>query len=137
MMIMNPPPDVGTEQNLPSMIGPGGFANPPVPIRVALAGDEEAAGIANPVTKLPPPAYGLWRESVRVDPNRLFWQRNESQAVSRRSEERPATAHRPPSYISDDGIDYVVEAAPRSIAPTTDVPLPLHPSERGRLPPHM
>ena len=41
---------------------------------------------------------------------------------------------RPPSYISEDGVDYVVEAQPRSIAPTTDVPLAssVHPSENGR-----
>jgi hypothetical protein len=41
---------------------------------------------------------------------------------------------RPPSYISEDGVDYVIAAQPRSIAPTTDVPLPLHPSERNRGP---
>lgn len=75
----------------------------------------------------------------RVDPNRIFWQRNQEAELQRqnsasRAESRPSTAHRPPSYISEDGVDYVVEAAPRSIAPTTDVPLPLHPSERGRLP---
>jgi hypothetical protein len=35
-----------------------------MPIRVALARDEEAAGIESPATKIPPPAYGLWRESV-------------------------------------------------------------------------
>jgi hypothetical protein len=74
----------------------------------------------------------------RVDPNRIFWQRNEEAALERqnstsRSEGRPSTAHRPPSYISEDGVDYVIEAAPRSIAPTTDVPLPPHPSERGRV----
>jgi hypothetical protein len=69
-----------------------------------------------------------------VDPNRIFWQRNEGAALERQnSEGRPSTAHRPPSYISEDGVDYVIEAAPRSIAPTTDVPLPLHPSERGRV----
>ncbi len=69
----------------------------------------------------------------RVDPNRIFWQRNEAATEGRNIvEERPNTANRPPSYISDNGIDYVVEAAPRSIAPTTNVPLPLHPSERGR-----
>lgn len=65
MMIINPPDD--TEQiprNLPAMIGPGGYANPTMPIRVALARDEEAAGIESEATKLPPPAYGLWRESV-------------------------------------------------------------------------
>lgn len=116
---------------LPSMVGPGGFANPPQPIRVVLASDEDAVGIESEATKLPPPAYGLWRESVRVDPNRIFWQRNEQ-----RDGERPVTAntvHRPPSYISDDGVGYVVEAAPRSVAPTTDVPLAPHPSEAGRL----
>lgn len=74
----------------------------------------------------------------RVDPNRIFWQRNEAAALERqnsqgRSTERPTTANRPPSYISEEGIDYVIEAQPRSIAPTTDVPLPPHPSERGRI----
>jgi len=47
-----------------SLIGPGGYANPPRPIPVALARDEEAAGIESEATKFPPPAYGLWRESV-------------------------------------------------------------------------
>jgi hypothetical protein len=45
-----------------------------------------------------------------------------------------STANRPPSYLSDDGIGYVLEAAPRSIAPTTDVPLQPHPSERPEWP---
>ncbi|RDL38967.1 Uncharacterized protein BP5553_03307 [Venustampulla echinocandica] len=140
MMIMNPPADDDHQnQNLPGMVGPGGFANPTVPIQVSLARDEEAAGIESEATKFPPPAYGLWRESVRMDPNQIFWQRNEvataRQNPSRHGEERPPTANRPPSYISDDGVDYVVEAAPRSTAPTTDVPLLPHPSERGRIGP--
>lgn len=72
-----------------------------------------------------------------MDPNRIYWQRNEAAALERQSsidrrEGRPATANRPPSYISENGIDYVVEAAPRSIAPSYDVPLPPHPSERNR-----
>ena len=65
MMIIHPPADENAEnQSLPSMIGPGGYANPAMPIRVALARDEEAAGIESDATKFPPPAYGLWRESV-------------------------------------------------------------------------
>ena len=69
---MHPPSDHDLEnRNLPSMIGPGGYANPVVPIRVALARDEEAAGIESEATKLPPPAYGLWRESVVS--RRLVW----------------------------------------------------------------
>jgi hypothetical protein len=64
MMLIHPPAEDDLEQQLPSMIGPGGYANPEVPIRVALARDEEAAGIESEATKIPPPAYGLWRESV-------------------------------------------------------------------------
>ena len=47
-------------------MGPGGgYAVPRRPIRVVLARDEEAAGIAEPgAAKLEPPAYGAWRESV-------------------------------------------------------------------------
>lgn len=47
-----------------NMYGPGGYAVPRQPIRVVLARDEEAAGIESAETKMNPPAYGLWRESV-------------------------------------------------------------------------
>lgn len=106
----------------------------------------------------------------RVDPNRIYWMRNEEQATaetipeatdsnssgsgngsgssgndgsssgsstgnSSRDDEppRPATA-RPPSYMSDDGVEYVVEAQPRLIAPaaTEGPPVP-HPAEVGRV----
>lgn len=66
ILIIHPPADDALDQErLASTVrGPGGYANPPRPIRVALVRDEEAAGIESEVTKLPPPAYGLWRESV-------------------------------------------------------------------------
>ncbi len=74
-----------------------------------------------------------------MDPNRIYWQRNEEapEAVEEEEEEprtasRGRSAPRPPSYASDDGVSYVVEARPRSIAPLTDVSLPQHPSESGR-----
>ncbi|KAM3071442.1 hypothetical protein ACMFMF_007913 [Clarireedia jacksonii] len=136
MMIINPPAEGESGlQRLPSMVGPGGYAETSVPIRVALARDEEAAGIESEATKVPPPAYGLWRESVRVDPNRIYWQRNEAplnRTLSRLSE-RPSMANRPPSYMSDDGVGYVVEAAPRSTVPG-EGPLPPHPAERSEWP---
>jgi hypothetical protein len=91
----------------------------------------------------PPPAYGLWRSSVRVDPNLLHWQRVEEQenenrnsifssvtnsragsaiaaqsrggsAISVRPTAEPAEGPRPPSYVSEDGVSYITEAAPRS-----------------------
>lgn len=48
-----------------------------------------------------------------------------------RRESRGAATVRPPSYASEDGVSYVVEAQPRSIAPTTEVPVLTHPSEVG------
>lgn len=51
------------------------------------------------------------------------------------SSSRPHGQRRPPSYASEDGVAYVIEAQPRSIAPTAEVAMPLHPSEAGRLAP--
>ncbi|KAG5968492.1 hypothetical protein E4U57_006042 [Claviceps arundinis] len=102
-------------EQMPDMSGSRGYAVPPKPIPVVLTRDEEAAGIESETAKSQPPAYGLWRESMRADPNRLFWQRNES--VAPEAPNPPADVRRPPSYISDDGISYVVEARPRSMAP--------------------
>ncbi|KAG9249785.1 uncharacterized protein F5Z01DRAFT_466518 [Emericellopsis atlantica] len=91
-----------------------GFAIPASPIPVLLSRDEEVAGLEGEDSRPTPPAYGVWRESVRVDPNRLFWQRNAD--VESASTERPETraSRRPPSYSSDDGVSYVVDAIPRS-----------------------
>ncbi|KAM5353648.1 hypothetical protein ACJ41O_000298 [Fusarium nematophilum] len=116
----------------PRYRGPARYAVPPVPIPVVLARDEEAAGLESEATKLQPPAYGRWRETVRVDPDRLFWQRNDAVDLSQ-LRPNPQPGPRPPSYVSEDGVSYVVEAAPRSTAPTTHVPLPPHPSEIGRV----
>ncbi|EMR68822.1 hypothetical protein UCREL1_4158 [Eutypa lata UCREL1] len=138
-------------RDMAEVLGPGGYAVPRRPIRVVLARDEEAAGVLDEgAAKLEPPAYGVWRESVRIDPNRFFWQRNEQQQQQQRSMasssdsssesgsrsgsgsgrsrsgsgsgsgSRPgsvASSVRPPSYASDDGVSYVVEARPRSIVP--------------------
>lgn len=129
-------------------VSPLGYATPAVPIRVTLGRDEEAligsrsspdeanASTTAKAVAPPPPAYGLWRESVRVDPDRLFWARNAAAPRRESHEQIPEEGEalrRPPSYVSDDGVEYVVEAAGRSVAPTTDVPLPVHPSERGRV----
>ncbi|CAK7238773.1 MAG: hypothetical protein STHCBS139747_000192 [Sporothrix thermara] len=160
---------------MPNIYAVGGYAIPDQPIRVVLARDEEAAGIESDAAKLQPPAYGLWRESVRVDPDRIYWQRNENAvAESNRSRSRSTGSNnsrrhrtsgsgastrsnstrsitggngsdrdstlgrdspRPPSYMSEDGVRYVVEAQPRSIAPAAESPLPPHPSEVSRAAP--
>ncbi|KAM3529317.1 hypothetical protein NHJ13051_001978 [Beauveria bassiana] len=103
-----------------------GYAVPRRPIQVLLAHDEGADGGENATNKLTPPAYGFWRESVkRMDPNRLYWQRNEA---ARRQEPALETesqldfaarsGRRPPSYASEDGVSYVVDAMTVSAAST-------------------
>ncbi|PNH35631.1 hypothetical protein VD0002_g4405 [Verticillium dahliae] len=126
----------------------GIFAVPEEPIRVVLARDEEEGSeVGQQAIKKPkPPPYGAWRQSVRVDPDRIYWQRNPNAVLneplpargdSRTTEMGNPGASRPPSYASEDGVDYVVEARPRSIAPAAmmemPTPLTIHPSEVGRL----
>lgn len=71
-LVFRPRPSAEQQRRnmLPRMYGPGGYAIPRQPIRVVLARDEEAAGIESETTKMKPPAYGLWRESV-VSSNQL------------------------------------------------------------------
>lgn len=81
----------------------------------------------------PPPAYGLWRSSVRVDPNLIHWAPRSSvmgfSSVDGNSEANGSTSSpvnvsptmdrvdeetRPPSYVSDEGVEYVIGAEPRN-----------------------
>ncbi|KAF7543002.1 hypothetical protein G7Z17_g11102 [Cylindrodendrum hubeiense] len=104
IMVVKQKRDVTGRIGLPQTqtYGPRGYAVPHRPIQVVLARDEEAAGVESEAGKSNPPAYGLWRESVRVDPDRLFWQRNET---ADEAQPRPTgrSGPRPPSYASDDG----------------------------------
>lgn len=57
-----------TLHRVPSIAGPRGYAQPAEPIRVILARDEELVGQDPGPSQIkvtaPPPAYGLWRNSV-------------------------------------------------------------------------
>lgn len=117
------------------MCDENGYAIPaqPVPIQFAehaqtsyyapdYSGENSRQGTPTKNIPPPPPAYGIWRESVRVDPNRIFWARNPNAASvngqapvahtdtlamlegreggSSGGGERPGL-RRPPSYASD------------------------------------
>ncbi|KAF1973641.1 hypothetical protein BU23DRAFT_568044 [Bimuria novae-zelandiae CBS 107.79] len=182
ILILRPPREDPERPSIPNMTGPEGF-HPVRPIRVHLARDEEladaytsdeedaveGAGLdadgGEKDVKLPPPAYGLWRSSVKVDPNLLHWQRvddtlpppaapfgvhpgsrsgsvssartRNGSVVSMRngsvSSARGAPVEqgpRPPSYASDDGVSYVVEARARSVAPSHTGVSDIHPAWR-------
>jgi hypothetical protein len=83
------------------------YSYPDEPVRVVLAIDEEmgyGVGDADPDEKdlpPPPPAYGLWRGSVRIDPALVRWQRAGHTALTTREDEN---GQRPPSYIHDDRV---------------------------------
>ncbi|KAL4930549.1 uncharacterized protein BDV17DRAFT_259007 [Aspergillus undulatus] len=112
------------------MAGVAGYARPEQPIHVTMAGDEErftrgrhAAAVRIAV---PPPAYGVWRSSVRLNPDLLYWQRVDNQPPTdtdiesgEQSLRRKTSGRRPPTYMSDDGVEYVVEAQPRSFTEYT------------------
>lgn len=70
-------------------------------------------------------------DAQRVDPNRLFWQRSASADTD---DARPAAAAgpRPPSYASDDGVSYVMEMRPRSMAPPPNAPS-AYPTDAARV----
>ncbi|KAL1975356.1 hypothetical protein VTN31DRAFT_3748 [Thermomyces dupontii] len=103
---------------VPSVVGPLGYAQPERPIHVILARDEELLDEnRDNHPKSPPPAYGLWRASVRINPDLLYWQRVEPGPS--KPPENADSRDRPPSYTSDDGVQYVIHAQPRSIAPSS------------------
>ena len=127
--------------------GPGGYAIPAAPIPIAfpdveIDGDGDGDGdggtdgnkASSAVTTLPPPAYGLWRSSVRVNPDQFYWVRRAgddthppmgpvemeartppppppllTEPVGGRVSVVPVQAvYRPPSYSSEDGVEYVL-----------------------------
>ncbi|KAH8431178.1 uncharacterized protein LDX57_008837 [Aspergillus melleus] len=126
MVVLRDPRTLATNR-IPSRSGPTGYAQPERPIPVVLANDEEALtesqGPSREKVTVPPPAYGLWRSSVRINPDLLYWQRVDQEAhpMKKRMSRAEQSANgkatpRPPSYTSDNGIDYVVEAQPRSFS---------------------
>ncbi|PWW75665.1 hypothetical protein C7212DRAFT_205118, partial [Tuber magnatum] len=113
---------------IPSVAGPNGYANPREPIRIH-------APYGADHTKPPPPVYGLWRCSVRVNPDQFYWVRRTSAGVPttpggrEHSNRDNRTTTRPPSYASDDGVTYAL--APHQLR--RDPPRTPHPSEVNQM----
>ncbi|KAL8958546.1 MAG: hypothetical protein Q9193_004417 [Seirophora villosa] len=88
------------------------YAQPETPIPIILARDEElglhddASADSDSVRPVqhPPPAYGLWRSSVRANPDLIHWQRNDGSLLRQCEGETPDLAQhpamRPPTYHS-------------------------------------
>ncbi|KAK4695754.1 hypothetical protein P7C71_g2057, partial [Lecanoromycetidae sp. Uapishka_2] len=118
-----------------------GFAQPPTPIPVTFARDEELGSpegsleghesdaelLEEKVLPPPPPVYGNWRSSVRADPNLIHWHPTGQSSVQQEARELifAGSGHRPPSYVSEE-VQVVGEWQP-----ATGPPLPLF-AERRR-----
>ncbi|KAH6643144.1 hypothetical protein C7974DRAFT_302833 [Boeremia exigua] len=87
MLLLNPPPPSSSSStSAPAFqLNPAGFS-PEIPIPVRLARDDDLVSDSEDewdekhekeALPPPPPAYGLWRSSVRADPNLLHWARVE------------------------------------------------------------
>ncbi|KAI9677191.1 MAG: hypothetical protein M1829_002765 [Trizodia sp. TS-e1964] len=100
----------------------GRFVLPKGPIRVTTVQDDIESAAAK-LPPPPPPAYGLTRCSVRANPDLFYWQRNEDAPPVSEPESIATTqagvpvngyyAPRPPSYMSDDGVEYALDPLPR------------------------
>lgn len=137
--------------------GPHGYAQPDQPIPIEIVPGQSGAALdddADPIKiPPPPPAYGLWRQSVRVNPDQFYWVKRTSTEIraanepqqerghrptrSRRlnsTEARPSTTEvrRPPSYASDSGTYAVRTPEQLQLQTLDDIPPP-HPSEIGRV----
>ncbi|KAL2042140.1 hypothetical protein N7G274_005328 [Stereocaulon virgatum] len=105
-----------------------GYAQPPTPIRVTMLQDEGLHVVGSEghdqetdeerELPPPPPAYGLWRNSVRADPNLIHWQSIGHASpppipdlqTQARALILAGSGHRPPSYTSEETIDIHMHA---------------------------
>ncbi|KAM5453175.1 hypothetical protein MaudCBS49596_002952 [Microsporum audouinii] len=89
---------------------------------------------------IPPPAYGFWSGSVKMDPNRLYWQSvNPHDLIHQHSqsmnEVHPSTANRPPSYISEHEVQCVVNPLLQPQPIHDPAAALVHPAERDTVKP--
>jgi hypothetical protein len=73
--------------------------NSPIMVQYEHAGDEQRSSQETPV-RMPPPAYGRWRGSYRMDPELLHWRRVGDGEGEGEGEERRSGDMAPPVYAS-------------------------------------
>ncbi|KAL2798534.1 hypothetical protein BJX66DRAFT_295109 [Aspergillus keveii] len=107
-----------------NMAEAAGYAQPNQPIHVIMAGDDSEErlsgnhGAIGANIRMPPPAYGLWQSSVRLNPDSLFWQRVDNRSSVRSAARAvdgvaPKTEETlPPSYLSNECMNNVGGAKP-------------------------
>ncbi|KAL1958858.1 hypothetical protein VTO42DRAFT_3695 [Malbranchea cinnamomea] len=93
-----------------------------------------------------PPTYGDWKNSYRLNPIMIYWQPVEEHHSRRHYRHHVAHsndvlndqvdgANRPPSYVSNDGVEYVVSLPRHHFGPRMRDPREalIHSSERNQI----
>ncbi|EXJ92570.1 hypothetical protein A1O3_01122 [Capronia epimyces CBS 606.96] len=122
--------------------GPVEELPPEKPIQVFMEADDslgadvdvEAVG-SEPSIRLPPPVYGNFRTSRRMNPDFVHLKHVPPSPLTPTYEEavsqvRRAMGYRPPSYISESGVTELMEARSRDVDAALDN---IHPLERERM----
>lgn len=135
------PNDQRVEQIRPSSLSVTDLP-PEKPIPIVMAIDEEA-GISplspyfpaeKPLVRPPPPIYGVWRDTKRMDPNLVHWARLPPSPDTPTYEEavqdiQTAVGHRPPSYVNGVLVEDTAVEEERGLRHDSTV----HPLERERV----
>ncbi|KAF3094045.1 hypothetical protein TWF706_008591 [Orbilia oligospora] len=116
--------------------GPWGYAQPERPIQVYAMPGQGGASIdddgAPKELPPPPPAYGTWRQTVRVNPAQFYWvRRSQAEGVYSQGNNEPpsnrtsieSTGTRPPSYASGHMSQQRFSMSMRLSRPLTDQPI--------------
>ncbi|KIX06443.1 uncharacterized protein Z518_04419 [Rhinocladiella mackenziei CBS 650.93] len=113
---------------------------PEKPIQIHMAGDLEFApdvemGRDHPAIRIPPPVYGNFRTSKRINPDLVHWKHVPPSPLTPTYEEavsqvQQTMGYRPPSYLSESGVTEVVESQTRDVDAALEN---IHPLERERM----
>ena len=110
----------------------------PIPIHMASDTGFGPDVEAQPIIQLPPPVYGNFRNSMRINPELVHWKEVQPKPPSPLTptydeavnQVHQTMGYRPPSYLSETGATEVVESQRRDVEAALEN---IHPLERERM----
>ncbi|KEF58138.1 uncharacterized protein A1O9_06062 [Exophiala aquamarina CBS 119918] len=120
----------------------GGTADdipPEKPIQIHMSNDDgfgaDVEMIGDAPVQYPPPVYGNFRTSTRMNPDFVHWKHVPPSPLTPTYDEAlnhvlPTTTYRPPSYLSESGMTQVLENQSRDVDAALEH---IHPLERERM----
>ncbi|KAJ9609003.1 hypothetical protein H2200_006774 [Cladophialophora chaetospira] len=127
-----------TRQRTRKPIEPEHVPEKPIPIHMTSDTGFGPDVEAHPIVQPPPPVYGNFRGSMRIDPNLVHWKEVQTKNPSpltptydeAMSQVHQTMGYRPPSYLSETGATEVIETQRRDVEAALEN---IHPLERARM----